>query len=94
MTYIIIAIWFLLGVCGYFMMRRGYKYDISRGIPESLCWEWEWGQVVLGIVCVLLGPIYIAIAYGINGNSCFKKWQNADNAKIGKDTFSEQEANR
>ncbi|MHC4121991.1 MAG: hypothetical protein ACYSSI_00325 [Planctomycetota bacterium] len=64
MIYVFIIGWLALGAVGYFLMRQGFLVDI--GI-------WDKSTATMGILAAIIGgPIFIAVAFMVNGKSCLK----------------------
>lgn len=72
MVLIIIAIcWWLLGICGYFMMRQGSLVEFERALGKKEAWAYQ--DIVLGLIYTITGPISILQALKMSGKNCFRK---------------------
>ncbi len=64
--------WLLLGTIGYFLMRQGFLVDFEDALGERGAWGPD--MILLGIVSVvLLGPLFILMAFIIKGKNCIKR---------------------
>lgn len=71
MLLIIAICWWLLGVCGYFMMRQGSLVEFERCLGKKVAWGGI--DIVLGLLYTFLGPLAILQALKMSGKNCFRK---------------------
>lgn len=64
-------VWLLSGICGYFMMRRGFLVAFENSLGKR--GAWGFGEMSLGILCIFFGVLNIFLALIICGLDCFRK---------------------
>lgn len=66
-----IAIWLILGLCGYFMLRQGFLVAFESCLGKEEAWDKDTKR--LSMVAIITRPIAMMYAVVICGGDCFHK---------------------
>lgn len=67
----IFSIWFLLGLCGHFLMRQGFLVAFEGCSGKKGAWDF-WTKIN-SLIFIVGGPVQIIFALLICGSDCFRK---------------------
>lgn len=72
MIYLILALWWIGGAIGYFLMRQGFLVTFERPLGKKQAWGVA--EIVMGIVAgVIVGWLFVPMAFAVKGRDCIRK---------------------